>query len=76
MLRHPRRGERFAPLGAGGSTTVFQFLADHAVPAAERARALVIDVDGAVAWVADRVAESFRVSESTMFTLHVRREDR
>ena len=40
------------------------------------ARALVIEVDGRVAWVAGRVAESFRVSESTVFTLHVRREDR
>jgi tRNA(Ile)-lysidine synthase len=76
LLRHGRRAERFAPLGAGGSTTVLQFLADHAVPAAERSRALVIEVDGAVAWVAGRVAESFRVSESTLFTLHVRREDR
>jgi tRNA(Ile)-lysidine synthase len=76
LLRHPRRGERFAPLGAGGSTTVYQFLADHAVPAAERPRVLVIDVDGHAAWVAGRVAECFRVSESTTFTLHVRREDR
>ena len=75
LLRHPRRAERFAPLGAGGSTTVLQFLADHALPAAQRSCALVVEVDGAVAWVAGRVAESFRVSESTLFTLHVRRED-
>jgi tRNA(Ile)-lysidine synthase len=74
-LRHPRRAERFVPLGAGGSATVLQFLADHAVPAAERPLALVIEVDNAVAWVAGRVAESFRVSESTSFTLHVLRED-
>ena len=76
VLRHPRRAERFAPLGAGGSVTVLQFLADHAVPAAERRRALVVEVDDAVAWVAGRVAESYRVSESTLFTLHLRREDK
>jgi tRNA(Ile)-lysidine synthase len=76
VLRHPRRAERFAPLGAGGSVTVLQFLADHAVPAAERRRALVIEIDNEVAWVAGRVAESFRVSESTLFTLHLRREDK
>jgi tRNA(Ile)-lysidine synthase len=76
LLRHPRPAERFSPLGAGGSATVLQFLADHAVPAAERRRALVIEVDDAVAWVAGRVAESFRVSESTLFTLHLRREDK
>jgi tRNA(Ile)-lysidine synthase len=76
LLRHPRRAERFVPLGAGGSATVLQFLADHAVPVAERRRALVIEVDDAVAWVAGRVAQSFRVSESTLFTLHLRREDK
>lgn len=76
LLRHPRRAERFAPLGAGGSVTVLQFLADHHVPAAERGGALVIEVDDAVAWVAGRVAQSFRVSESTLFTLHLRREDK
>jgi tRNA(Ile)-lysidine synthase len=76
LLRHPRPAERFAPLGVGGTATVLQFLADHAVPAAERRRALVIEVDDAVAWVAGRVAESFRVSESTLFTLHLRREDK
>jgi tRNA(Ile)-lysidine synthase len=76
LLRHPHPAERFSPLGAGGSATVLQFLADHAVPAAERRRALVIEVDDAVAWVAGRVAESFRVSESTLFTLHLRREDK
>ena len=75
LLRHPRRAERFAPLGAGGSVTVLQFLADHAVPVAERRRALVIEIDNEIAWVAGRVAESFRVSESTLFTLHLRRED-
>ena len=76
LLRHPRRGERFSPLGAGGSTTVLQFLADRRLPLEERDRALVVEVDGAVAWVAGRVAESWRVTESRLFTLHIYEEGR
>ena len=39
-LRHPRRGERFAPLGLGGETTVARFLAAARVPRRARPRAL------------------------------------
>lgn len=83
-LRHPRRGDRFAPLGLHAETTVARFLAAGHVPVAERQRAAVVDVDGVVAWVGavagdgrclGRVAESFRVQESTSFTLHVFEED-
>ncbi|MCX6363909.1 MAG: tRNA lysidine(34) synthetase TilS [Actinobacteria bacterium] len=41
-LRHPRRGERFAPLGLGHETTVARFLAGARAPAPERARAFVL----------------------------------
>jgi len=83
-LRHPRRGERFAPLGLGHETTVARFLAAARAPAAARARALVLAVDDAVAWVgyADaggarrgRVAQGFRVRESSACTLLVFEED-
>jgi len=83
-LRHPRRGERFAPLGLGHETTVARFLAGARTPAAERARVLVLDVDGAVAWVESRdsagarrgrVAQDFRVRESSRCTLLVFEED-
>jgi tRNA(Ile)-lysidine synthase len=83
-LRHPRRGERFAPLGLGGETTVARFLAGARTPAAERARALVLAVDDAVAWVGytdasgarrGRVAHGFRVRESSRCTLLVFEED-
>ena len=79
-LRHPRRGERFAPLGLGAATTVARFLAAARVSPRARPRATVLDLDGAVAWVGydggdgarlGRVAESFRVQESTSPTLHV-----
>ena len=83
-LRHARRGERFAPLGLGHETTVARFLAGARAPAPARARALVLVVDDAVAWVgytdADgarggRVAQGFRVRESSRSTLLVFEED-
>ena len=83
-LRHPRRGERFAPLGLGHETTVARFLAGARAPAAERARALVLAVDGHVAWVGlrgaggarlGRVAQGYRVRESSRCTLLVFEED-
>jgi tRNA(Ile)-lysidine synthase len=83
-LRHPRPGERFAPLGLGGETTVARFLAGARAPAPERTRALVLAVDDAVAWVGftdidgarrGRVAQDFRVRESSPCTLLVFEED-
>lgn len=83
-LRHPRRGERFAPLGLGHETTVARFLAGARAPAAERARALVVAIDDAVAWLGytdaggarrGRVAQGFRVRESSRCTLLVFEED-
>ena len=79
-LRHPRRGERFAPSGLGGETTVARFLAAARVPASLRPRAVVLDVDGAAAWVGGpaappgRVAHSYRVAHSSALTLHVVQE--
>ena len=83
-LRHARRGEHFAPLGLGAETTVARFLAGARAPAAARARAVVLDVDGAVAWLGytgaqgdhrGRVAHGFRVDQSVCRTLHVFQED-
>jgi tRNA(Ile)-lysidine synthase len=79
-LRHPRRGERFAPVGLGGETTVTRFLAAARVPASLRPRAVVLDVDGAAVWVGGpaappgRVAHSYRVAHSSALTLHVVQE--
>lgn len=83
-LRHARRGERFTPLGLGAETTVARFLASARAPAAARARAVVLDLDGDVAWLGyagpksecrGRVAHGFRVDQSTSRTLHIFRED-
>ena len=84
VLRHPRRGERFAPAGLGGETTVARFLAAARVPPEQRRGAVVVEVDGATAWLgfrgpggrpAARVAQPFLVDESTGCTLHVTLEE-
>jgi tRNA(Ile)-lysidine synthase len=83
-LRHPRRGERFAPLGLGAETTVARFLAARRVPPERRRRVLVVEVDGHAAWLgftdADgarhgRVAHAFRVDESSRCTALVTMEE-
>ena len=79
-LRHPRRGERFAPFGLGGETTVARFLAARRVSAELRPRVVVLDVDGSAAWVGGlaappgRVAHGYRVAHSSALTLHVVQE--
>jgi tRNA(Ile)-lysidine synthetase-like protein len=79
-LRHPRRAERFAPSGLGGETTLARFLAAAGVPASSRPLAVVVDVDGAAAWVGGaaappgRVAHGYRVAQSSALTLHVVQE--
>jgi tRNA(Ile)-lysidine synthase len=81
-LRHPRRGERFVPLGLAEETTVARFLAAARVPVPERARAVVLEADGELVWVGyaagaaarGRVAQARRVNESTRCILHVFRE--
>jgi tRNA(Ile)-lysidine synthase len=83
-LRHPLRGERFLPLGAIAPRSLARLLMAAKVPRALRPQAIVLDVDGEPAWLgvrsADgrlnvaRVAQSFAVTESTVFTLTVTEE--
>jgi len=87
-LRHPRRGERFEPLGLGRETTVARYLAAARVPADLRPLVPVLDVDAHAAWVGHaaaglsagltpapgRVAHGYRVAHSSVLTLHVIRE--
>ena len=83
VLRHPRRGDRFQPLGQQAATTVARFLAAAHVPPERRPEALVLEIDGAVAWLGyaraalrlGRVAQPRRVSESTALTLHLEEEE-
>jgi len=85
-LRHPRCGDRFRPLGLGAEVSLQRFLSAQKVPRDVRPRSLVVEADGTVAWVEvrgagagvsdglrGRVAESFRVTQSSAFTVCVRR---
>lgn len=83
-FRHPLRAERFAPSGLGAETTVARFLAAARVPREARSRAVILEIDGATAWVGwvpspdgavrGRVAEGFLVDQSTLWTVHVDQE--
>ena len=76
VLRHPRRGERFRPLGASEATLVSGFLSATKVPRGERGTAVVAEIDGEVAWVCPgRISESYRVSKGTRQTLHIVQEE-
>jgi tRNA(Ile)-lysidine synthase len=80
-LRHPCTGDRFVPLGLAAETSVARFLREQKVALSARAHALVLEVEGQVAWVetpgvspAGRVAHSFRVTESSVFSIFVREQ--
>jgi len=88
-LRHPRHTDRFRPLGLGAEVSLQRFLSAQKVPRDQRPRSLVLEADGTVAWVEvrgsgpgdagridglrGRVAESFRVTQSSALTVCVRR---
>ena len=86
LLRHPRRGERFVPLGMSGETSLTRYMAAAKVPRSARPVSVVTEVDGSVAWLAPPaaglartaawVAESYRVTQSSACTLHVVEEGR
>jgi hypothetical protein len=86
LLRHPRRGERFVPLGMTGETSLARYMAAAKVPRSARPAAVVAEVDGRLAWLAPPavggartpawVAESYRVTQSSVCTVHVIEEGR
>ena len=76
VLRHPRRGDRFRPLGMDESLLVSGFLSAAKVPRAARARVVVAEMGGQIVWVSPgRISESYRVSAVTRYTLHIREEE-
>jgi len=66
VLRSWRDGDRFEPLGAGGSKKVGDFLTDLKVPADERGRVMLVTSSGQPIWlVGYRLDERVRLTEST-----------
>ena len=66
VLRPPRRGDRFTPLGSPGSRLLSDVFTDKKVPRAERERWPVIVDETGIVWVVGlAVADRCRVTEMT-----------
>ncbi len=72
-VRPRRPGDRFEPLGAGGSRKLNRFMIDAKVPRAWRARVPVVATPEQVVWVAGwRIDERAKVAEATRRVLRLR----
>ncbi|MBX3051785.1 MAG: tRNA lysidine(34) synthetase TilS [Caldilineaceae bacterium] len=75
LLTTPRKGQRFAPMGMGGSRkTLGDFFTDRKIPVALRAGwPLLIDgVSGQVIWLCGlRLAHHVRIQPNTKWALHL-----
>jgi tRNA(Ile)-lysidine synthase len=77
-VRSRRAGDRFRPLGLGGTKKLQDFLVDRKVVARERDRIpLVVDEHDRIIWVAGHaICEDFRVTAATAAVVILRLEDR
>jgi tRNA(Ile)-lysidine synthase len=74
-LRTWREGDRFSPLGLGGSKKVSDVLTERRVPSSERQRQLVLTAGEEIVWVVGhRLAENFRIRSDTQRALRLRWE--
>jgi tRNA(Ile)-lysidine synthase len=66
VVRNIRPGDRFLPLGAGGTQKVKKYFIDHKVPAKHRASCPLLVSEQQIVWVVGhRVAETAKVTAST-----------
>jgi tRNA(Ile)-lysidine synthase len=66
VVRNIRPGDRFLPLGAGGTQKVKKYFIDHKVPAKHRASCPLLVSEQQIIWVVGhRVAETAKVTAST-----------
>ena len=66
-FRHWQPGDRFQPIGQDGTTKLQDLFVNQKVPREERHQRIVAETgDGRLFWVEGlRIAESFKVTEST-----------
>jgi tRNA(Ile)-lysidine synthase len=66
LARGIRAGDRFYPQGGPGGRKLQDFLVDAKVPRDERARVMVLESAGEIAWIMGmRIDERFKVNEGT-----------
>ena len=71
-IRNGRPGDRFCPLGLGGSKKLSRFLADQKVPLRQRSRVPILLFRDRIAWVAGfRLDERFKVDSRAFQVLRV-----
>ena len=72
IVRRPRPGDRFRPLGAGGSQKLKKFFIDHHVPRKERARVPVLSDGRRIVWiVGQRIDDAVKVTSASSRILGV-----
>jgi tRNA(Ile)-lysidine synthase len=75
-LRRPRAGDLIYPVGMKGKKKLQDLFVDEKVPRPDRARAVVLDAGGNVAWVVGyRVDRRFLATDDTREALEVRAEE-
>jgi tRNA(Ile)-lysidine synthase len=63
IVRLPRHGDRFRPLGAGGSQKLKKFFIDHRIPKKERGRIPVLSDGKRIVWiVGQRIDDAVKVT--------------
>jgi tRNA(Ile)-lysidine synthase len=76
-VRARRPGDRFRPLGSGGSRKVKAFLIDRKVPRDQRARIPIVLSGERIAWVVGhQIDERFKMTPATRRVLVLEREIR
>ena len=66
IIRPVKTGDSFIPFGMHGRKLVSDFLTDEKVPLPLKARQLVVETGGRIAWVAGkRLSEEFRTDKNT-----------
>ncbi len=66
ILRNPRPGDQFQPLGMNGRQKIKKFFINHKVPRTERATCLVLESNGKIIWlVGYRIDDSVKVTHNT-----------
>jgi tRNA(Ile)-lysidine synthase len=65
-VRNAQAGDRFSPLGAGGTQKVKKYFIDHKVPEKQRANCPLLVSAGQIVWlVGHRIAETAKVTLAT-----------